>query len=93
MIGNGADTLGETDMIETIELELPVYWASYLINGDSSGLEDGEQEQIDAFLAYEVPDYQCVAVSDDSWFAHSNDANDIGGDVATYTFHKFNQEE
>ena len=39
--------------METLTYTLPAYWASYLINGDASGLEPGEQEQIDAWLAKE----------------------------------------
>ena len=31
-------------------LKMPVYWASYLINGDSSGLEPGEKERADTYL-------------------------------------------
>lgn len=64
---------------------LPVYWASYLINGDATGLEDGEQERIDAFLRkHDLAD--AIDVSEDSWFAWRNDAGTLGGDVATYTF-------
>ncbi len=29
---------------------LPAYWASYLINGDSSGLEESEKAACDSFL-------------------------------------------
>lgn len=72
---------------EILELTLPVYWACYLFYGDSSGLEDGEQEKIDAFFE-QYNDYYCVNVSDNHWFAHRNDCDNIGGDVATYTFYK-----
>lgn len=69
--------------IELTEYTLPVYWSSYLVNGDASGLEDEEREEIDAFtegLGH------CVDVSEDSWFAPFNDANNLGGEVSTYTF-------
>jgi len=36
--------------LEITTYTLPAYWASYLINGDASGLEEGEQALLDAFL-------------------------------------------
>ena len=65
---------------------LPVYWASYLINGDASGLEDGEQAEIDAWLASLPYGYACVDVGEETGFRRSNDATDLGGDCAEYTF-------
>ena len=38
---------------EVVDYLLPAPWAPYLINGDASGLEAGERERIDAFLANE----------------------------------------
>tara|TARA_R110002020_G_scaffold404394_1_gene614482 strand:+ start:164 stop:403 length:240 start_codon:yes stop_codon:yes gene_type:complete len=72
--------------LETIEFTLPIYWACYLINGDASGLNDGEQEEIDAFTEKER-EGKAISWADVSepWFAHSNDANGLGGDVATFT--------
>ena len=66
---------------------LPVYWASYLVNDDASGLEDNEQDEIDAWLDANAPGV-CVDVSEDYGFCHTNDANNIGGDCAVYTFMK-----
>ena len=63
----------------------PAYWASYLINGDASGMDDDEAAQCDAWidsLGYGAP----VDCSDEGEFAHSNDATDLGGAVCTYTF-------
>jgi hypothetical protein len=34
-----------------IEYDLPAYWASYLINGDDSGIEGKDQYEADKFLA------------------------------------------
>lgn len=62
---------------------LPVYWASALINDDASGLEDSEIEEIDAFCDGLGP---CVDVSGENEFSWTNDANDLGGAVATFTF-------
>jgi hypothetical protein len=72
--------------IETIEYTLPAYWASYLINGDASGLEDGEKEGIDAFLDTESnPRRLSFCDVGEPYFARRNDANTLGGDVADYT--------
>jgi hypothetical protein len=69
--------------INTTEYTLPIYWASYLINGDASGLNDGEQEVIDAWL--EKEGHPIFADVGESGFSWTNDATDKGGDVATYT--------
>ena len=72
--------------METITYTLPTYWASYLINGDASGLEPGEQEQIDAFLAREGLDSP-VDCSEEPSFSRFNDAGTgLAGDVLDYTF-------
>ena len=69
--------------IETIEYTLPAYWATYLINGDFSGLEDGEQETIDAYIRAEGNPH--FTDCGEQYFAHSNDATTLGGDVCDYT--------
>lgn len=67
---------------------LPAYWASSLINGDDSGLGDGENKQIEAFIAREeLEDWHCVDCGE-QYFAHCNDATSLGGDVCEYTFIK-----
>ena len=72
---------------ETTTYSLPVYWASYLINGDTSGLEDGEQTEIDAWLAALPYGWDCVDVSEETSFRRSNDSNStLAGDCADYTF-------
>lgn len=64
---------------------LPAYWASYLINGDDSGISPVDVEQAEKFLAdnnLPLP----VAVGE-SYFSWRNDANTtLGDDVADYTF-------
>jgi hypothetical protein len=73
---------------EVVEYTLPIYWASYLINGDASGLGDGEQEEIDEWVEREGnPEF--VDVGEETWFARYNDATNMGGDVATYTAHVY----
>ncbi len=62
---------------------LPAYWASYLINGDFSGLLHGEKEEIDSFIAGKG---NCVSCSDEQYYKNSNDANNLSGDVLEYYF-------
>jgi len=75
----------KTTKLETITYTLPSYWASYLINGDASGISDDDQAQADAFLKREGLPSPC-SCSDESWFAHRNDAGTLAGDVLDYTF-------
>lgn len=72
--------------MKTITYTLPAYWASYLINGDASGLEDSDEEQIRAFMASHRDIGSCMDCSEESWFSHRNDANALGGDVCEFTF-------
>ncbi len=82
-------TGGIMKSIKEITEELPIYWASYLINGDSSGLEDNEEILIKNTLEHlELSSSECVSVSDDYSFRWGRfDLPDIeGGDYAVYTF-------
>ena len=63
-------------MIKTEEFRLPTWWASYLINGDASGLTDDEQDEIDRWcevhtagpcLDADVGDTDITAAGDDDW--------------------------
>jgi len=68
--------------------ELPAYWASAIFNGDESGLQDGEAKQIvDWMTREELLDWTPSEVGE-QYFSHSNDATNMGGDVAEYTFVK-----
>ena len=73
--------------METIEYTLPEFWASYLINGDASGMEDNEQEEIDAFLKSENLGF-CLSCSEYPEFNIRNDANNMGGDCLEYIFER-----
>lgn len=68
-------------------LALPSYYASYLINCDPSGLTDAELIAVDKFIL-ESDVGGCVGCSDDSWFAGSNDLDDLGADVMEFYFEK-----
>lgn len=80
-------------MIKIEQYELPAYWASVLINGDESGLDDDEMKALNRFLRYMMTVHQrceCVDVEEDSWFSTYHDATRFGVlpcDVALYTFH------
>lgn len=65
---------------------LPAYWASYLINNDDSGTSIEDIKEADKFLNdNNLP--SPVSIGEETWFAWSNDANNIGGDVAEYIFY------
>lgn len=72
--------------IETVTYSMPVYWASYLINGDASGIDDDEIAEADAA----IEDIGLGAPVDvgESEFRHSGDYGHLAGDYADYTFHK-----
>jgi len=79
-----------TNQFEILEYVLPVYWACALINGDESGMSEEDIEEMYTWLQTVNPG-RCVQVSEDSWFQHGNDCNrNMGGDVATFTFHLYN---
>lgn len=55
---------------------LPEYYASYLIDGDHSGLEDQEITDIDKYInALQGHIYDC---SEESFFTHTNDLTNLG---------------
>jgi len=68
-----------------VDYVLPSYWASYLINGDASGIDFCEQEECDAFLIKEKL-VNCVDVSGDTFFSRTNDASTLGSECANYRF-------
>ena len=62
---------------------LPSHWASALINDDYSGYTDEEAMEIKDFCEDLGP---CLDVTDEEEFSWTNDANGLGGSVATFTF-------
>jgi hypothetical protein len=65
---------------------LPACWASYLINGDHSGLEPGEKQQVDAFLEREKLSAPS-GCDDEAHFSRHNDAHTgLSEDVLGFTF-------
>lgn len=84
---------------------LPTFWAPYLINGDSSGIEEKYVKWIDETITHLARSgsiqqlknsnrrLHCVDVGEDSWFTHgAHDIPDsqLGCEVSTYTFHVLN---
>ena len=75
---------------------LPAYWASYLINGDASGISDEDRAACDAFhKARNLPaPVSCgdegrnpeTGESGEPWFAWHNDAGTLGGDVIDFVY-------
>ena len=63
-----------------ITYDLPTVWASYLVNGDASGLEESDIALCDRKT---VGMGSCVSVSEESYFGRYNGQ---GCDLATYTF-------
>ena len=75
---------------DVIEVRLPIYCASYLVNNDSSGLEDGEEDQVQQTLEhFELDKWICVDVKDDISFEYPFLPDLLGGDYCTYVFHNY----
>ena len=75
---------------DVAEVRLPIYWASYLVNDDASGLEEGEEDQVRETLEYlELDKWICVDVKDDISFEYPFLPNLLGGDYCTYVFHNY----
>ena len=69
------------------EYTLPAYWASYLINGDDSGMSTKDSEDCANFLRVNgllrAGFYDCG----DSYFSRFNDSgNGLAGDVCVFTY-------
>lgn len=79
-------------------ITLPAHWASYLVNGDASGLDAGEVAEIDEYLASELePGWSVVDVNRDgegdfsprfTWSFSLYGGNASGGDVLEYVIRR-----
>lgn len=58
-------------------------WASYLINGDASGIEDSERAAADAFAEYMGG--PIVSCGDDEFFGTPDAGGNLRGDCVEYT--------
>lgn len=76
-------------MRELINATAPSHWASYLINGDDSGLEIAEKSAADSWIASEG--LGLPVSCDDAGFIWRHDAFGfcpLGADCQTYLFYK-----
>lgn len=72
-----------------VQYLLPSRLAPYLINGDNSGYEDSDIQEIDEFIkAHNLGGcIGCDGLEDiEPWFTHSNDMNNLGDNVYNFTF-------
>ena len=67
---------------ETTTYTLPAHWASYLINGDHSGISEEEKSACDHWL--ESQGSPNIVDVGEPYFTWHNDANSSGGDVCDY---------
>ena len=68
---------------ETVELTYPAYWASAMINGDTSGLNESDEKAVSETLELLASDgLMIVDVSEDTHFASFAG---LLSEVATYT--------
>lgn len=65
---------------------LPAHWACSLINGDDSGLDDGETLEILDWLKGHPWLGECLDMQNEQEFSWENDANDLGGSTADFVF-------
>lgn len=76
-------------MAETRTAIGAAYWASYLINGDSSGLTDDEIKLCDAWCERELAPVEQVCDCGEPYFSWSyglyTGADCRGGDLVEYT--------
>lgn len=74
--------------MKTATYTLPTHWASALINGDWSGLDEHDEEALTRVMHGEaLPD--CLDVHDDSTFCKYHDAQPYGVlacDCSTFVF-------
>lgn len=79
------NNLDEPLVLRSVAYILPEYLACYLINGDTDTITEEEKQEIDSFLKKEnlpLP----VSCGEESYFAWSNDMNNIGANVIEYYF-------
>lgn len=68
----------------------PSYWASYIVNGDDSGMSVEEREACEDWIASLGNNIYCHA-ADPYGFVHKHDAFKFmpyAADCSTYTFHR-----
>lgn len=71
---------------ETTTVRAPAHWASYIFNGDSSGLDDDDAYACMRFVTgLSEEGWRFTGTEEvDPWFARTNDAGTLACDVFTY---------
>ena len=76
--------------MKTVVLSAPIYWASYLINSDASGMDDNEITACDAWLRAEFSRvrYDCVDCVGVGFMRYHDAASHypLAADCAEFTF-------
>lgn len=72
--------------MKLVKFTLPSFWASYLVNGDASGLDDHEIKAIDRWL--DANNLSSPLGYEDVGFYWHNDGPEghLGGDCMGFTF-------
>jgi len=73
-------------MDDLLEFKIPSSYVSAIINADSSGLSDEDDEELNEFIndvveTYGNANFMLGEESDESYFDTDNDINNLGGDV------------
>jgi len=69
--------------LKTESYILPQHWACFLFNDDYSGYIDEDLKEIEDFCKGLGP---CIDMTDENEFSWTNNANNLGGAVATFHF-------
>ena len=78
----------DLNKLTEVKFDLPIYWATYIMYADESGLEDGEKEIIDEILE-DLEVTNCIDVLDNQYlelYQPSYMPSNMGGDYCTYVF-------
>ena len=77
----------QEQVLTIVEHDLPAYWASYLINGDSSGIHGEDMYEADKFLAdHNLPMPSDCRPAGFGKFFFSGQGKDLGCELETYSF-------
>ena len=78
------------------EYTIPVHFASAIINGDYTGLNDSEEKELNSWLEARQNEHVgqghwCLKdFEQEPYFSWTNDINDLGSDVLDFEFAVFN---
>ena len=78
----------DLNKLTEIKFDLPIYWATYIMYADESGLEEGEKEIIDEILQ-ELEVTNCIDVLDNQYlelYPPCYMPSNMCGDYCTYVF-------